>query len=79
MAAPPPESAPNTPNALARSFESVNATVINDKTDGAKSAAKRPWRPRAAKMNSWLVAIPPSAEALAKPSKPTSKVRLRPQ
>jgi hypothetical protein len=48
MAAPAPESAPNTPNAFARSFGSVKATVTSDSAAGASSAAKMPCSPRAA-------------------------------
>ena len=78
IAAPPPASAPKTPNALARSFGSVNVTVTMDSAAGAISAANAPWRARAAKSSSWLGAKPPSAEAPAKPSRPMMKVRLRP-
>ena len=78
IAAPPPASAPNTPNAWARSFGSVNVTVTMDREAGAISAAKPPWRARAANSSSWLGARPPSAEAPANPRRPMMKVRLRP-
>ena len=78
IAAPPPASAPNTPNALARSFGSVNVTVTMDSAAGAIRAAKAPWRARAANSSSWLGARPPSADAPANPSRPMMKVRLRP-
>ena len=41
IAAPPPASAPKTPNAWARSFGSVNVTVTMDSEAGAIRAAKR--------------------------------------
>ena len=78
IAAPPPAIAPNTPNALARSFGSVNVTVMRDSAAGASSAANAPCRARAANSSSWLRARPPSADAPAKPSRPMMKVRLRP-
>ena len=78
IAAPPPASAPNTPNALARSFGSVNVTVTIDRAAGAIRAANAPWRARAANSSSWLGARPPIAEAPANPISPMMKVRLRP-
>ena len=78
MAAPPPASAPKTPNAFARSLGSVKVTVTMDSAAGAISAANAPWSPRAANSSSWFGAMPPSAEAPAKPSRPMTKVRLRP-
>lgn len=59
MAAPPPASAPKTPNAFARSLGSVKVTVIRDSAAGAISAAKAPWRAREANSSSWLGARPP--------------------
>ena len=78
IAAPAPESAPYTPKAFARSFESVNVTEIKLSAAGASSAAKTPCKPRAAKSISALTDIPPSAEAAAKPLSPTINIRLRP-
>ena len=48
IAAPTPEIAPKTPNALARSFTSVKVTVISESAAGASSAPNAPCRPRAA-------------------------------
>ncbi len=78
MAAPPPAMAPKTPNARARSFGSVNVTVISESAAGASSAPKAPCSARAANSSPALVARPPSADAPAKPSNPMMKVRLRP-
>ena len=78
IAAPPPASAPNTPNALARSFGSVNVTVTSDRAAGAISAANAPCSARAANSSSWFGASPPIADAPAKPIRPITKVRLRP-
>ena len=78
IAAPPPESAPNTPKALARSFGSVNVTVTMDREAGAIRAAKAPWSARAANSSSWFGARPPRAEAPANPIRPMMKVRFRP-
>ena len=78
IAAPPPESAPNTPNALARSFGSVKVTVTMDSDAGAIRAANAPWSARAANSSSWLGARPPIADAPANPRRPMMKVRFRP-
>ena len=77
-AAPPPEIAPYTPNARARSFGSWNVTVSSDSAAGASSAAKAPWSARAAKSMVSVAARPPMADATAKPSRPTMKIFLRP-
>ena len=79
MAAPPPEIAPNTPKARARSFGSWNVTVINDSAAGASRAANAPCSARAANSRPAVGAIPPSAEASANPIRPTMNMRLRPE
>ena len=58
IAAPPPASAPKTPNALARSFGSVKVTVTIDSAAGAINAAKAPCSPRAANSSSWVPGDP---------------------
>ncbi|CAB4659992.1 unannotated protein [freshwater metagenome] len=78
IAAPPPERAPYTPKAFARSLLSVKVTVINERAAGASRAAKTPCSPRAEINNPWLVATPPSADAVAKPMSPMMSMRLRP-
>ena len=78
IAAPPPEIAPNTPNALARSLGATNVTVMSDSAAGASSAANAPCRPRAANSKPAVGARPPSAEAPANPIRPMMNVRLRP-
>ncbi len=78
MAAPPPEIAPYTAKARARSWLSVKVTLIRDNAAGASRAAKTPCRARAENSSSAFWAIPPSAEAMAKPASPMMKVRLRP-
>ncbi len=78
MAAPPPEIAPKTPNAFARSLGSWKVTVIRARAAGASSAAKPPCNARAAKSRPEFMANPPSRLAPAKPSRPMMNVRLRP-
>ena len=78
IAAPPPEIAPITPNAFARSVGTVKVTEIIAKAAGASSAAKTPCNARDANNSPWVDAIPPSAEAPAKPARPTKKIFLRP-
>ena len=78
IAAPPPESAPKTPKALARSRGSVKVTVMIDSAAGAIIAAKAPCNPRAAKSRPCVVAIPPRADAIANPVSPTRKILRRP-
>ena len=41
IAAPPPEIAPNTPNARARSFGATNVTVMSESAAGASSGGER--------------------------------------
>ena len=66
------------PNALLRSPGSVNVVVSSDSAAGASSAPNPPWNARAtaSMMNDW--AAPPTAEAIAKPARPTMNVHLRP-
>ena len=78
IAAPPPEIAPNTPNARARSFGATNVTVMSESAAGASKAANAPCRPRAANSQPAVGARPPSAEAPANPIRPMMNVRFRP-
>ena len=78
IAAPPPEIAPITPNAFARSFGTLKVTEIIASAAGASSAPKTPCNARDAKRSPWVDEIPPSADAPAKPMSPTMKMRLRP-
>ncbi|MGC0410444.1 hypothetical protein RKD31_003687 [Streptomyces sp. SAI-163] len=66
------------PKAFPRSLGSVNVVVSRDSAEGARTAAKTPWRARAPKSIAEVVAAPPIAEAAAKPISPMTKVRLRP-
>ena len=77
-AAPLPASAPKMPNAFARSPGSVKVVASSDSEAGARMAPNAPWTARAAMSipNDW--AAPPTAEAMAKPSRPPMKVHLRP-
>jgi hypothetical protein len=70
--------APYTPNAFARSSGSVNVVVRIESAAGARTAAKPPCTARAPTSTSKLGAAPPTADAPAKPSRPATKVRLRP-
>ena len=78
IAAPPPEIAPITPNAFARSVGTVKVTEIIARAAGARRAAKTPCNARDANNIPWVDAIPPRAEAAAKPTKPIRKIFLRP-
>ena len=78
IAAPPPAIAPKIPNALPRSSGSVNVVVSNDNAEGASSAPNAPCSARAATKTPKDCAAPPSADAIANPSKPTTNVHLRP-
>lgn len=78
MAPPAAEIPPQTPNALARSCGRVNVTVSSDSADGPSSAPNAPCSARATSSISKPEATPPSADAPAKPSSATRKVRLRP-
>ena len=70
--------APNTPNALPRSFVPSNVVVSSDNAAGASSAPKAPWQARAATSMPKLPAAPPAADAAAKPIRPTMNVVFRP-
>ncbi len=78
MAAPPPAMAPKMPNAFARSLASVNSTASRESAAGASRAPKMPWSARAPSSVPVLFAMPPRAEAMAKPTRPIRKARLRP-
>ena len=78
IAAPPPEMAPKTPKAFARSWDSVNVTEMSERAAGASRAAKTPWSARAAYSISALWEMPPRKEAKANPIRPTMNMRLRP-
>src|SRR5580693_8130003 len=66
------------PNALPRSFGSVNVVASRDRADGASNAAKTPWQARAVTSIVKLTEAPPTAEAAANPASPVRKVTLRP-
>ena len=70
--------APYTPNALPRSFGSVNVVVSRDSAAGASSAPNAPWQARAVTSMPKLVAAPPTADTTAKPIRPVRKITLRP-
>src|SRR5215470_12555547 len=77
-APPAPAIAPYTPNALPRSLASLNVVVSSDSAEGASSAPNAPWQARAATSIPKLVAAPPTADAVANPTRPVRKVTLRP-
>ncbi len=77
-AAPEPAIAPKTPNALPRSSGRVNVVASSDSAEGASSAPKTPCSARAPTSTPNDPAMPPIAEATAKPARPTMKVHLRP-
>ena len=66
------------PNALPRSFGSVNVVVSSESADGTKSAANAPWQARAVTSMVKLTEAPPMAETPAKPTRPIRNVTLRP-
>ena len=66
------------PNALLRSFGSVNVVVSSDSADGTSSAANAPWQARAVISMAKLTEAPPMAETTAKPARPVRNVTLRP-
>jgi len=70
--------APNTPNALARSFGSVNVVTSTDSAEGTSSAANAPWQARAVTSMAKFTEAPPMAETPAKPTSPIRNVTLRP-
>jgi hypothetical protein len=67
------------PNALPRSAGSWNVVVRIDSAAGASSAPNAPCVARAATSMPKPSAAPPSADAPAKPSRPTMNTRLRPK
>lgn len=71
--------APKTPNALPRSFGSVNVVVSSDIAAGVSSAAHAPCRARPANSMPGAVAAPPTKEARPKPATPATNTRLRPR
>ena len=66
------------PNALPRSFGSVNVVVSRDSAEGTSSAANAPWQARAVTSMVKLTEAPPMAETPAKPTSPVRNVTLRP-
>ena len=66
------------PNALPRSFGSVNVVVSSDSADGTRIAPNAPWQARAVISMAKLTEAPPMAETPAKPSSPIRNVTLRP-
>ncbi len=59
IAAPPPEIAPKTAKALARSLAAWKVTVTSDSAAGASIAAKAPWKARAMNSCQPTCAAPP--------------------
>ena len=70
--------APKTPNALPRSFCSVNVVVSSDSAEGTSSAANAPWQARAVTSMVKLTDAPPIADTPAKPTSPVRNVTFRP-
>lgn len=73
--------APNTPNALARSFGSVNITVMRESAAGASSAPNTPCSARAVNSSAAPPTTelrPPRADAAANPTSPMMRAFLRP-
>jgi hypothetical protein len=66
------------PNALPRSFCSVNVVVSSDSADGTRIAPNTPWQARAVTSMAKLTEAPPTAETPAKPIRPARKVTFRP-
>src|ERR1700721_2325742 len=66
------------PNALPRSFGSVNVVVSSESADGTRIPANTPWRARAVTSMVKLTEAPPMAETPAKPARPARNVTLRP-
>ncbi len=77
-APPAPAIAPNTPNAVLRSFGSVKVVVSSDSAEGTRIAANAPWQARAVISMVKLTEAPPMAETPAKPVSPVRNVTLRP-
>ena len=59
------------PNALPRSFGSVNVVVSSDSAEGTSSAANAPWQARAVTSMAKLTEAPPMAETPTNPARPT--------
>src|SRR5216683_7337196 len=66
------------PNALPRSFGSVNVVVSSDSADGTSSAANAPLQARAVTSMAKLTDAPPTAETPAKPTSPVKNITFRP-
>ncbi len=66
------------PNALLRSFGSVNVVVSSDSADGTSSAANAPWQARAVTSMAKLTEAPPMADTPANPARPVRNVTFRP-
>jgi len=66
------------PNALPRSFGSLNVVVSSDSAAGASSAPNAPWQARAVTSMAKLVDAPPMADTAANPISPVRKVTLLP-
>ncbi len=76
---PAPAIAPKIPNAFGRSGDPAKVADSSARAEGASRAPKAPCRARAATSipNDWD--RPPSADAPAKPTRPATKVHLRPK
>jgi len=66
------------PNALPRSFGSLNVVVSSDSAAGASIAPNAPWHARAVTSMTKPVDAPPIADAAAKPASPVMNMTLRP-
>src|SRR6266516_1880045 len=66
------------PNALPRSFGSVNVVVSSDSADGTSSAANAPWQARAMISMAKFTEAPPMADTPANPARPARNVTFRP-
>src|SRR5580692_4817986 len=66
------------PNALPRSFGSVNVVASSDSAAGARMAPNTPWQARAVTSIPKFTDAPPTADATAKPARPVINMTLRP-
>ena len=66
------------PNALPRSFGSLNVVVSSDSAAGASIAPNAPWHARAVTSMTKPDDAPPIADATAKPASPVMNMTLRP-
>ncbi len=66
------------PNALPRSFGSLNVVVSRERAAGASIAPNTPWQARAVTSIAKFTDAPPMAEATAKPIRPVMNITLRP-